>query len=105
MNADQRVAAVAAVDAVIDAHALGDTPSAETLVDAALSALQDAIVEHATLYALALDHLDRDSAVFNAPGGLSLAMHRGDWADRGRPAKVWITVQDLQDLQGGPAAT
>lgn len=93
MNTDQREAAVEAVEALIEKHALGDTPSAESLVEAVLSVVTDAIVEHATLYALSLDVVNREEAVFSAAGGLRLAMHRGDWMERGRPAKVWITAQ------------
>jgi hypothetical protein len=87
----------AALDAVIDRHALGDTPSAETLAKAALDAIPEAIVEHATLYTLSLDTVDREEARFAAAGGFRLTMHRGEWMERGRPARIWISVQEAME--------
>jgi hypothetical protein len=87
-------AVTAAIDALLDNYAPGDTPEAERLAQVALAAIPEAIVEHATLYALNLDHVDREEAVFAAAGGFHLTMHRGEWMERGRPARIWITVQD-----------
>ena len=67
--------------------------SPRDVAEVALAVLPEAIVEHATLYALSLDAVNREEAVFSAAGGLRLVMHRGDWMERGRPAKVWITAQ------------
>ena len=72
----------------------GYKASPEDLAQAVLSTIPDAIVEEATLYPLKLDTVDRESAHFAAAGGLRLEMHRGEWMDRGRPASIWITVQE-----------
>ena len=56
---------------------------------AATSAIEDGY-----LYTLKLDTVDRESAHFAAAGGFRLTMHRGEWMERGRPAAIWITVQE-----------
>lgn len=71
----------------------GYRASPEDLAAAVLSTVSDVEVESAHLYAVTLEDLDREAAVFSAAGGLSLKMHRGDWVDRGRPAHIWLTIQ------------
>jgi len=73
--------------------------SPEDLAAAALSVIPDAILEEAPLNALHLERLDNDYAHFGAPGGMSLALHRGDWVERGRPSRIVISVLDLEPLR------
>lgn len=72
--------------------------SPEDLAQAVLSTIPQAILEAAPLYSLNLDHLDREDAHFAAAGGFSLKMHRGEWMERGRPSRIWITVQEPDAL-------
>ena len=68
--------------------------SPEDQARAVFSVLQDAVVEHATLYTLKLGTVDREEAHYAAAGGFRLSMHRGEWMERGRPASIWITIQE-----------
>lgn len=71
----------------------GYRASPEDLAAAVLSTVPEAEVEEAHLYALSLDSVDRETAVFTAAGGMSMTLHRGDWQDRGRPSRIWVTIQ------------
>lgn len=94
----------ATIDAVTTAveHALirehGSAAGADDIARAALNAIPDAILEEAPLSALHLDRLDQEYAHFAAPGGMSLALHRGDWVDRGRPSRLHVSILDLGGL-------
>ncbi|UVK61365.1 hypothetical protein SEA_GINGERBUG_30 [Microbacterium phage Gingerbug] len=93
-------AATAAVNAVIDAHALGDTPDAERLARAALESMPEAILEDAPLVVTTLNRLSDDEAEFTFPGGLRLVLNKGDWVERGRPARLHLSILDLGAITG-----
>lgn len=94
MNLDPRTrdAAISAVERVLfEEH--GSAAGADQVVRAVLDLIPDAIVEQPTLYVLTLEAVDRETATYTAAGGMTLILHRGDWMERGRPAKLWVTAQ------------
>lgn len=92
-------AATSAVDDVIDAHALGDTPSAESLARAALGVVPTAILEEAPLVVMTLNRLSTDEAEFAVAGGVRLVMHRGEWEERKRPTRLHVSILDLSAMR------